>query len=1169
MISPFEDPRLQREFSPNAWTRGQHYFRDGHVGAVQWSTTTSAWQALVHGTEAEPYEVVVRVWEDKGVHLSGTCTCASAPPCKHQAAVLCALREYRPVPGAAPSKRTRSQVREKRDPGEDLVALRGWTQALADDGPPPQEVAGSTKQLIYMLEVRVPTAGGPSRLVIEARSVFVRKSGELGKSAPYDMRFAVSGYGDVAKYVSDYDRLLWFRLTRLRSDFRYASPQDPGFGRDPHATRLFLDFVETGRCHIGDPMTPPLCVGEPRQARIEWRTDDSGRQRLAVLMSVESEEYQADGDAPTTEDAPAEDAAAEDVPGEDAPGEDAPGEDAPGEDAPEEDAPEDAVPMVEAVVLPLSPLYYFEASTGKTGPLRLDLPERLADALVDLPVLEPETVEQLPPDLVECLDELGVPRPTHRPIQWQPDVDPAPRLWLGVDPTRDPGRDGLAHVQAVVSFDYGAVRVEFGPNYEDDGEDAALVVGLEVLKATRDVAAEGERLAELGPIGMTVSYDPPAVTLSGGLGWTGFREHAVPQLRTAGWTVDIEEDFPVQALGDGEWYMELSGPEGDSEVAGVDWFSLELGVEVEGVRVNLLPAVVDAIRSGRLERDRISVDAKEIPLRLADGRWVSLPSERLSKILDTLVELFDDRLLADGRLQMTAADGGRLLALDGFAWHGDSTLKTLAEQLTHKTPLPSIAAPEGLKTELPDYQLSGLQWLGLLREHGFGGVLADDMGLGKTVQTLAHLLVEKNAGRLDRPCLVVAPRTVLHNWIRECERFTPGLSCALFHGPDRGDLNDDDMPDVVVTTYALLHRDEQLCARQWHIVVLDEAQAIKNPQTAVAQAARTLDARQRLCLTGTPMENHLEELWSLLTFSTPGLLGSRREFSRFYRGPIERQGDSRRFAALSARVAPFLLRRTKAQVLSDLPPKTESILTVPLGPKQRDLYESVRMTMEKRVRDALHERGLARSQIVVLDALLKLRQVCCHPSLVKTEMARRSGAGSAKTDRLMELLTELLAAGRRTIIFSQFTSMLDVIGHQLDAADIQHQRITGKTRKRQEVVDAFQAGGFPVLLVSLKAGGTGINLTAADVVIHYDPWWNPAVEEQATDRAHRIGQTRPVTVYRLVCEGTVEQGVLALQDRKRALTDALQRAAETRAAAGLRLAPADVELLLAPIDSAD
>jgi len=316
-------------------------------------------------------------------------------------------------------------------------------------------------------------------------------------------------------------------------------------------------------------------------------------------------------------------------------------------------------------------------------------------------------------------------------------------------------------------------------------------------------------------------------------------------------------------------------------------------------------------------------------------------------------------------------------------------------------------------------------------------------------------------------------------------------------------------------------------------------------------------------MTGTPMENNLGELWSLFAFAMPGRLGTPRNFNQWYRRPVERDGDFKRLDALSRRVAPFVLRRSKAQVLDELPPKTEVLLRAQLTRKQRDFYESVRMTMEKRVRKALHDRGLAKSHIVVLDALLKLRQVCCHPPLAKVAQAAQVGAG-AKLALLWELLTELLAEGRRVLLFSQFTSMLSVIESGLVARKVSYLSITGRTRRRQAIVDEFQEGETPVLLVSLKAGGTGLNLTAADTVIHYDPWWNPAAEEQATDRAYRIGQTQPVTVYRLICEGTVEERMLSLQARKRTLTEGLQRDAERRSARGLALDEADLEALLAP-----
>ncbi|MGA7980939.1 MAG: DEAD/DEAH box helicase, partial [Chromatiaceae bacterium] len=350
-----------------------------------------------------------------------------------------------------------------------------------------------------------------------------------------------------------------------------------------------------------------------------------------------------------------------------------------------------------------------------------------------------------------------------------------------------------------------------------------------------------------------------------------------------------------------------------------------------------------------------------------------------------------------------------------------------------------------------------------------------------------------------------------------------------------------------------------------HVLILDEAQAVKNPRSKAAEAVRALSARHRLCLTGTPLENHLGELWSLLDFLMPGMLGDERRFRRLFRTPIERNGDDARQEQLRRRVAPFLLRRTKEEVAAELPPKTEILRQVPLEGDQRDLYETLRLALHERVRAEVESKGLARSGIIILDALLKLRQVCCDPRLVSLESARKVKR-SAKLDLLMTLLPELLEEGRRILLFSQFTSMLELIEAELKRLGLHEDegfvKLTGRTRNRSMPVDLFQAGEVPLFLISLKAGGSGLNLTAADTVIHYDPWWNPAAERQATDRAHRIGQDKPVFVYKLLTEGTVEQKVAELQARKQALADAML--AGGGAAAG-SLSAEDLELLFAPV----
>jgi SNF2 family DNA or RNA helicase len=421
------------------------------------------------------------------------------------------------------------------------------------------------------------------------------------------------------------------------------------------------------------------------------------------------------------------------------------------------------------------------------------------------------------------------------------------------------------------------------------------------------------------------------------------------------------------------------------------------------------------------------------------------------------------------------------------------------------------------------------------------------MGLGKTLQTLAHIQVEKDAGRLDRPALIIAPVSLLGNWQREAERFCPDLRCLVLHGQDRhAKAADLQGVDVVIAPYSLLQRDRELWLQTpWHLVVLDEAQNIKNASTHAAQVACELVTRHRLCLSGTPMENHLGEIWSLFHFLMPGFLGGQQRFKERFRNPIERQGNTERLAQLRARITPFMLRRTKALVAHELPPKVETVARVELAGKQADLYETIRLTMEKTVREALDTKGLAKSQITILDALLKLRQVCCDPQLLKLDAAKKVKQ-SAKLEHLMELLPEMLAEGRRVLLFSQFTSMLTLIEAELKKRDLKWVKLTGQSQKRDEIIDRFTSGQVPLFLISLKAGGVGLNLPQADTVIHYDPWWNPAVENQATDRAHRIGQTQSVWVIKLVAQGTIEERILALQERKAALANDVYRGATAR-----------------------
>ncbi len=487
----------------------------------------------------------------------------------------------------------------------------------------------------------------------------------------------------------------------------------------------------------------------------------------------------------------------------------------------------------------------------------------------------------------------------------------------------------------------------------------------------------------------------------------------------------------------------------------------------------------------------------------------------------------------------------------------------LGRQLREHGGIPPCPVPSGFGAVLRSYQEHGLAWLQFLRAAGLGGVLADDMGLGKTVQALAHLAVEQAQGRIDLPSLVICPTSLVANWLAEATRFAPSLRCLVLHGPDRaGRFAAIGDHDLVVTTYPLLARDHAvLAAQDWHVVMLDEAQTIKNPLATTSKLARTLRARQRLCLSGTPLENHLGELWSLFDFLLPGFLGDRKQFGWRYRGPIEKAGNIERQAMLAQRVAPFLLRRTKEQVAADLPPKTEIAETVEMGDGQRAIYEGIRLAMHAKVRAAIAKRGLAGSGIIILDALLKLRQACCDPRLLKLATAKAAKANSAKLERLLELLPQMLEEGRRVLLFSQFTSMLALIEGELTRLALPYVLLTGDTRDRVVPIRRFQSGEVPLFLISLKAGGVGLNLTAADTVIHYDPWWNPAVENQATDRAHRIGQDKPVFVHRLITAGTIEEKMETLKARKQALADGIL---EASAGATLALTENDLDMLFAP-----
>jgi superfamily II DNA or RNA helicase len=746
------------------------------------------------------------------------------------------------------------------------------------------------------------------------------------------------------------------------------------------------------------------------------------------------------------------------------------------------------------------------------------------------------------------------------------DVKPQPFLLLDSVALADVNGQRW-HDFAVLSFDYDGQRVSFDP-----AQRVVRQIGDITEIISRDAAAEAEALATLNELGFRKPATAPLNALAGAqqlesqAHWLRFAEGQLDALSDAGWHLQKSAKYRYDVVPVDDWYAEIDEP----EEAGKAWFELELGIVVNRKRVPLLPVLVQLIRSAPMDFDpavlAAHAESDQMLATLPDGLRVALPWGRLKPILATLGELyFNDKIKS--RVRLSTLDAARLEELargTELRWFGGEQLRETGRKLSQFGSVQKVAPPAGLRATLRDYQADGLAWMQFLREYDLGGILADDMGLGKTVQTLAHILVEKEAGRLTSPALVIAPTSLMANWQDEAARFAPGLRVLLLQGKERAELFDQiDNVDIVLTTYALLPRDEEkLREHHYHLVILDESHYIKNTRSKAAQTAGMLNARHRLCLTGTPLENHLGELWSQFHFLLPGLLGDEKTFNTQFRHPIERQDDPVRRMLLNRRIRPFLLRRTKDNVAKELPPKTVMVRKVELSGAQRDLYETVRLAMDKKVREEIDRKGVARSQIVILEALLKLRQVCCDPRLVKALPAKKAASGSAKLTDLMQMVDDLLEEGRKILVFSQFTSMLGLIEEELDARNIPYAILTGETRDRSAQVAAFQQGAVPIFLISLKAGGVGLNLTAADTVIHYDPWWNPAAENQATDRAWRIGQDKPVFVYKLIAKGTLEEKIQQLQQKKSELANSILAEGESQKMA---LTQEDLQAIFAPL----
>lgn len=528
-------------------------------------------------------------------------------------------------------------------------------------------------------------------------------------------------------------------------------------------------------------------------------------------------------------------------------------------------------------------------------------------------------------------------------------------------------------------------------------------------------------------------------------------------------------------------------------------------------------------------------------LKMEDGSFVRLPVPVLLAVLKGVGASKEPV-----RPLYQALPIAHLLETQGIEIEASESFKEFIQKLRNFKELEPMPVPDSFTGTLREYQREGYNWLSFLREYGLAGILADDMGLGKTIQALVLLLSHHKNGSKRSPSLVVAPTSVVYNWLAEADKFSPKLSTALFLGRERGELlqrlkkGAPNLPDVIFTTYGIIRRDyEQLKEVQFDYLILDEAQNIKNPESVGAVASKSLKALHRVCLSGTPVENRLKELWSLFDFLMPEFLGNYREFNDTFERPIE-MGIGESGQKLRKIVHPFIMRRLKSQVEKELPPRTDIVSQCEMDDEQRALYLDVLDECRQKVFGEIASRGFGRSQISVLAALLRLRQVCCDPRLLKNRDEKASTPASAKLASLLEMIAEIVDSGHKILVFSQFVEMLSLIKTELEKQKYTYEYIDGQVpaKERLERVNKFnEDASIPIFLISLKAGGTGLNLTGADYVIHYDPWWNPAVENQATDRAHRIGQTRHVFNYKLITRGTVEEKIIALQQKKKELAD--------------------------------
>ena len=998
--------------------------------------------------------------------------------------------------------------------------LRPWERALrglAAEVPGPDKRDAAERAIFY--EIDLPASRRERRLVVQVSQRQRRVSGAWGKLKPLRVR-----PGDLDDIERDADRTVLAYLFGGVAERDAKTGGESGVHRfhlaHELADRLMPTMCGTGNCRV-------LGSSEKKPRPVEWDGDEPWELTTAIRDAA---------DLPPVAPPPTADDLEDDLEDD---GEDADeGRDDEldlSEDDAEHDADGDGATDDPAATNGHAPA---DAVAGETYRLQVELTRpdavrRAADAELLLPgglvllngklsrvrdfgawelaerILEGRGVEvphDEAPEAIEQIFRLPVLPRLELPEELRlEEVRCEPKRVLLL--SSGAGKKGRLPDRATgtVRFDYRGEQVRGGdPRW-------AIVKRDERLCVLRDRDAETAAWGQLRDAGFRrLAPRPGSPDVEVAIGDLGA---AVRGLTEAGWTIRAD-DKPVREAGELKFAVR----------SGIDWFELHADVSFGDATVTL-PELLAALKRG------------DDAVRLSDGSLGILPTEwaeQLGLIAGLGAEEEDHLRFSANQAVLLDA----LLSAQPEVEYDDQ-FGSLRERLRGLDGVVPVEEPDDFEGELREYQRNGLGWMTFLQDCNLGGCLADDMGLGKTVQLLALMLGRKNAreqaGEAHRPSLIVVPRSLLFNWKNESERFTPHLKVIEYTGSDRHRLRDDlSEVDLILTTYGTLRRDVMdLKDQPFDYVVLDEAQTIKNASSQVSKASRLLNARHRLALSGTPIENHVGDLWSIFEFLNPGMLGRSSLFRRYAADPDDKQARD----LLAKGIGPFVLRRTKGQVAAELPAKTEQTLYCDLGPAQRKVYDELREHYRRSLLGDVKKDGLGKSRMHVLEALLRLRQAACHPRLLDRD---DTSLESAKVETLIPQLTELIDEGHKALVFSQFTSFLGLVRERLEKEGIRYEYLDGRTRDRKERVERFQASEETgVFLISLKAGGLGLNLTAADYVFLLDPWWNPAVEAQAIDRSHRVGQERPVFAYRMIARDTIEEKIAELQRKKTEVAEAV------------------------------